>query len=50
MSDTKKDLDMTLSEVPFSTLLDQGEWLLGKGEYKKALEYFTTVRYLDTAS
>ncbi|KAM6904789.1 outer dynein arm-docking complex subunit 4 [Xenentodon cancila] len=42
MSDTEENAEKLTLKVPFSTLLYEGDWLLSKGEYKKALECFTS--------
>lgn len=43
MLDTEGDHDGEKPKGVFSTLMADGEWLYVKGEYKKAIESFTTV-------
>lgn len=43
MSDTDNDKEGQKSKGVFSTLTAKGDWLYLKGEYKKAIESYTTV-------
>lgn len=43
MSDTDGDHDVSKSAGVFSTLIADGGWLYLKGEYKKAIDSFSTV-------
>lgn len=43
MSDTEGDDERRKSKGFFSTLVAKGDWLLQKGEYKKAIVNYTTV-------
>lgn len=43
MSDTDGDYERQKAKGVFSTLVANGDWLFHKGEYKKAVESYTTV-------
>lgn len=43
MSDTEGDDERRKPKGVFSTLVANGAWLYQKGEYKKAIESYTTV-------
>lgn len=43
MSDTDGDHERQKAKGVFSTLVANGDWLYLKGEYKKAIESYTTV-------
>lgn len=50
MSNTDGDFEGAKPKGVFSTLMADGDWLYLKGEYKKAIESYTTVSNVKLAS